>query len=293
MQPEPGPRRVRATCVVLLAATGVLASGCASIVQKASDRLARNLGNAVLNQDDPATVRDGLPAYLLLLDGLVEGDPESAGTLRSAAAMYSAYAGSFATDPVRAARLATRARDYAHRATCLDLASLCAAMDQPHAAFITALEAVPDDRSSALFNLAGAWATWIQTHSDDYAAIADIPKVEALLRVVVAQAPDFERGMPWVYLGVLGSLRPEGVGGKPEEGRAAFERAIALSEGRNLMAKTLLARYYARLVFDQELHDRLLREVLEADPRAPGFTLGNVLAQEQARPLLDSSPDYF
>lgn len=288
MRPEARALRVAAGCLVAL-----LLGGCASIAQRASDRLAQNLGRAVLDQDDPATVRDGLPAYLLLLDGLVQGDPESAGTLRAAAAMYSAYAGSFVEDPARAARLAERARGYARRAACIDLVALCKALDQPQDRFDAALGDVPGGKVEALYNLAGAWATWIQTHSEGYAAIADIPKVEALLRRVVAHAPEHDRGMPWVYLGVLGSLRPEAVGGRPAEGRAAFERAIALSSQRNLMAKTLFARHYARLVFDQELHDRLLQEVLAADPRVPGFTLANVLAQQQARHLLESSPDYF
>ena len=39
-------------------------------------------------------------------------------------------------------------------------------------------------------------------------------------------------------------------------------RAVEISGGRNLMAKVLFARHYARLVFDQGLHDRLLGEVL-------------------------------
>jgi hypothetical protein len=46
-------------------------------------------------------------------------------------------------------------------------------------------------------------------------------------------------------------------------------------------------------VFDQALHDRLLDEVLAADPKAPGLTLINTLAREQARQLKDSSKDYF
>jgi hypothetical protein len=275
----------------LFAIVVLLASGCAGIAQRAADRLAQNLGRAVLNQDDPATVRDGLPAYLLLLDGLVEGDPGNASVLRAAAGMYAAYAGSFVQDPARAGRQATRARDYARRATCADQPALCAALDRPFDAFVAAADQVDD--VDALYSLAGAWATWIQTHSEGFEAIADIPKVEALLRIVVERAPQHDRGMPWVYLGVLGSLRPEAVGGKPEEGRAAFERAIAASKQRNLMAKTLFARHYARLVFDQELHDRLLREVLDADPAAPGFTLSNVLAQQQAEELLRTSPDYF
>jgi hypothetical protein len=55
----------------------------------------------------------------------------------------------------------------------------------------------------------------------------------------------------------------------------------------------LFARHYARLVFDRELHDRLLGEVLDAEPRVPGLTLSNVLAREQARELLAGAEDYF
>src|SRR5690606_35804388 len=105
--------------------------------------------------------------------------------------------------------------------------------------------------------------------------------------------PALDHGTPLVYLGVLHSLRPAAVGGDPERGRAYFEQAAALSGGRNLMARTMQAEFYARLVFDQELHDRLLREVLAADPRAPGLTLGNTLAQERARGLLASGAQYF
>jgi hypothetical protein len=46
-------------------------------------------------------------------------------------------------------------------------------------------------------------------------------------------------------------------------------------------------------VFDQELHDKLLNEVIAADPVAPGFTLMNTLAQDRARKLLESGKDYF
>jgi hypothetical protein len=54
-----------------------------------------------------------------------------------------------------------------------------------------------------------------------------------------------------------------------------------------------MAEFYARLVFDRELHDRLLGEVLAADPKAPGYTLMNTLAQQRANQLLASGKDYF
>jgi len=96
-----------------------------------------------------------------------------------------------------------------------------------------------------------------------------------------------------MYLGVINSLRPEAVGGKPEQGRTYFEKAVEVSGGKNLYAKTLEAEFYARLVFNQELHDKLLNEVLAADPSAPGFTLINTLAKQRAKKLLESGKDYF
>ena len=279
--------------VALATGLGLLA-GCASVVNRASERFADNLGRGILNQDDPATVAEGLPAYLLLLDGLLEGDPQNTGTLRAAARLYGAYAGNFVSEPARAARLSKRAFDYAQRATCIDQASLCAAIAAPFDVWESAVGAASGEEAAAqLYALGSAWAGYIQTHSDDYAAIAAIPRVSLLLERAVALDPALDQGMPHVYLGVLNSLRPAAVGGRPEQGRAAFERAIELSQGRNLMARTLLARHYARLVFDQELHDEQLQRVLDSDPRAPGLTLMNTLAQAQARALLDDSKNYF
>lgn len=281
---------------LLLLAAGL--AGCASLVSKAGDRLASQLGSAVTNSDDPATVRDGLPAYLLLIDGLVvddgSGDQGKASLLFAAAELNGAYAGNFTgSDRDRARRLAAKALAYARRGTCAQDAALCRALDQDIGSFEAAVAEASDKNVAGLYALAAAWAGFLQANSEDWGAIADLPKVEALLNRVVAIEPGHARGMARVYLGVLNSLRPEAIGGKPELGREHFEAAIAQSGGRNLYAKTLLAEYYARLVFDQELHDRLLVEVLSADPREPGFTLMNVLAQERAKALVESGKDYF
>ena len=79
----------------------------------------------------------------------------------------------------------------------------------------------------------------------------------------------------------------------PEEARAHFERAIEISGGRDLSMKVEYARGYARTLYERELHDRLLTEVMEADPVAPRLTLTNTVAQREARTLLDSADDYF
>jgi len=103
----------------------------------------------------------------------------------------------------------------------------------------------------------------------------------------------YDYGGPQLYLGVFETLLPPSMGGRPEVGRSHFEKAIALSQGRFLMSKVMFAEQYARLLFNRELHDRLLEEVLAADPNVPGLTLINAVAQRRARELLDSADEYF
>jgi hypothetical protein len=277
---------------LLAAALVTSLSGCAGMVSKATDRFSTNLGTAVLNSEDPGTVRDGLPSYLILLDSLVLDASADPNTLLAAAKLNSAYAGNFTgDDKLRARRLSKKAFDYAKRATCAQDATLCAAIDSDPEAFAGVVAG--DENTELMYILAGAWAGYLQANSEDWGAIVDLPKIQSLLDRVVALDPTHDSGQAWTYLGVINSLRPEAIGGKPAEGRKDFEKAIELSGGRNLYAKTLFAEFYARLVFDQELHDKLLNEVLAADPVAPGFTLMNVLAQERAKKLLESGKDYF
>jgi hypothetical protein len=280
--------------LVLLLALAL--GGCASLVQKASDSFARNLGEAVLDSEDPATVRDGLPAYLLLLDSLIAGqkpgEKGNASMLLAAAKLNGAYAGNFtADDKVRAQRLSGKSFRYASQAACLSDAALCAALEKDPEQFATVVAA--DTNTDLMYVLASSWAGYLQSNSEEWGAIADLPKIQSLLDRVVALDPNHDQGQAWTYLGVLNSLRPEAIGGRPEVGRQDFEKAIAISGGRNLYAKTLYAEFYARLVFNQELHDRLLNEVLVANPKAHGYTLTNTLAQDRARKLLESGKDYF
>jgi hypothetical protein len=94
-------------------------------------------------------------------------------------------------------------------------------------------------------------------------------------------------------MGILLTLRPPSLGGKPEEAREHFEKAIAMSDGRDLSAKVEYAKGYAKLLYERELHDRLLGEVMEASPYADGLTLSNVMAKEEAEQLMAEADDYF
>ena len=271
----------------------VLASGCASLMGSATGRLADNVSSAILNQNDLETVRDGAPAYLLTIDGLIEGDPKNQRLLLTGARLYGAYASAFVTDSDRARRLAEKARAYGLRALCAQRRELCEAVGHPYGQFVLLLAGASPADVPALYGFAAAWAGWIQANAAEWGAVAEVPKVEALMARVVELDEGYDSGGAHLYLGVIQTQLPPAAGGQPESARAHFERAVDLSEGRNLMAKVLYAKQYARLVFDRDLHDRLLGEVLAADPVEPRLTLINTLAQRQARELLESAADYF
>lgn len=275
---------------VTTAIGGVLLAGCVSTADIADD-----LGDAMAAQNDPGIIRDGGPAYLIMADTLVRNDPDDADAHFAASRLYSAYAGAFIDEPERRRRLSQRAVDYAGRGLCLRHETLCGAHTMRHQNFRTAVEdTIDDERSSRhLYRFASAWAGWIQSRSEDYGALTALPSVEFAFRHVLEYTPRIDHGNAHVYLGVLLSQRPRALGGQPEAAREHFERAIAISEGRNLMAKVLYAEHYARLVFDRKLHDRLLEEVLAAKPEAGELTLANTLARERARELRSGADDYF
>ena len=276
---------------ILLASLAL--AGCASFATSATSRLADNLSSAILNQDDPETVEAGAPSYLLLVDSLIEGDPQNEDLLLAGSKLYGAYASAFIREPERAKRLARKARDYGDRALCAHDARLCNVLERPYDDFAAAISTLKVNDVPVLYAGGTAWAGWIQANSSDWNAIASLSKVKAMMVRGVELDETYSHGQAHLYLGVFATLLPPALGGKPEEGRMHFERAIELSAGHDLMAKVEYARRYARIIYDRPLHDRLLREVLAADAVVPGLTLSNVLAQRQAKELLASADSYF
>jgi TRAP transporter T-component len=289
----PVRRFVRPLILTVATLACLIAAGCGSLLSSMSKRMADNLAAAVLNQTDPETVRQGAPAYLLLADSLIEGDPDNSAVLQTGARLYVAYAAAFVADPERARRLTARAMDYAERALCKDFRAACTAEARRPEGFAAALNSAMLADVPVIYTWGVARAGWIQARGDDWNAIALLPNIEAVMSRVVALDEGYERGAAHVLLGVLATLRPPAFGGKPEQGRRHFERAIELSGGADLMGNVRFARHYARLVFDRPLHDRLLNEVLAAEAVRPGLTLSNTLAKEEARQLLAEADKYF
>lgn len=277
--------------LVMLAS--MLAAGCVPLAGYLSSGFASGLGDAVMDNRDLAMVRDGAPAYLILIDGLLAQSPDNLTLLAQASQLNSAYASAFVADPERARFLQEKALNHAQHAVCLAVKDGCQLRTRVFEDYDRWLAKRRKSDVELLFQLGSTWAAWIQANSDNFAAIAELGRVKELMARIAELEPTHSYGGPHLYLGVFETLLPPALGGRPEIGRRHFEKAIEISQGRHLMTKVMFADQYARLLFDRDLHDQILQEVLAADPEVPGLTLINTVAQLRARELLDSADAYF
>ncbi|TXR54041.1 TRAP transporter TatT component family protein [Reinekea thalattae] len=262
----------------------------------AVSKLPNNLSQAIVNSDDLTTVKDGLPSYLLMVDALTLTYPKSESMHLTAATLNGAYGGVFvpASDTERKKRLAEKALDHAKTAFCLYDKNACG-IAQLNGVELNQALAEWDDEDDVpyLYALGTAWASYIQANSDDWLVVAQLGQAETVLKQVVAIDPSHEKGTALLYLGVMNSILPPSLGGKADLAKDYYERALEAGAEQNLIIYVYYASNYARLIFDQSLHDSLLKEVLTLDPYVEGYTLQNVYAKQQAAELLASSNEYF
>lgn len=268
-------------------------SGCSMLISSVTSKMANNLSSTILNSDDPQTVADGAPAYLLLVSSFLNDSTDNEALLRSSATLHGAYASVFVKDPARASKMSSKAFEHARKAVCLSNTKLCEMRKMPFQELQQALMVLTIDDVANWYVLGTSWAGWIQANSKDWNAIADLARVKVIFARLLELEPNYKQGGVHLYLAGLSTLLPPALGGKPEVGKKHFEKAITLSKNKNLMAKVLYAEKYAKLIFNKELHDKLLNEVLTADPVALNLTLMNTLAQTKAKELLAASDDYF
>jgi hypothetical protein len=283
----------KAIVVVLLIVANPLLVGCSHFIAKAADSFGNNLTGAILNQDDPALVRAGMPSYILLLDSFLQGEEDNPAVLAAAATMYASYGSVFADDPARAKRLTRRAREYSDQAMCMTVATSCDWRSLPYDAFVSSLHQVDAKQAEELYAYGFAFLAYIRAHSDDWNALAELPQAEAVMQHYIDISGSAAEPSAHNYLGILMTIRPPALGGKQDEARGHFDAAIAMSAGQDLSPKVEMLKGIARTLYDRELNDQLCAEVLGASPYADGYTLTNVMAQEEALELCSQADDYF
>jgi signal transduction histidine kinase len=268
-------------------------SACGQFIANAKKEFAEDLSATILEFDDPETIKKAVPSYLILISSMIKGDPDNPDLLETGAQLYGAYASGFTDNATSKKALANRAFVYASHAICIRDERFCDIERLSYFEFEKRLAAVEKTQAESLFIFVSSWAGVIEANSSDWNAIAELPKVKAGIQRVLEIDETVSNGNAHLYMAIMESLLPPALGGKPEIAKKHFERAIELSNDNNLMAKVLYAEKYARMLFDRELHDELLQQVIAADTGSSDQVLINTLAKQKAAELLLDGDDYF
>lgn len=283
--------------LVIPLAAALSTSGCAVMRRAAVSMaapMAANVSASLQQQTDPELVRDGSPAFLLLLDGLVQGSPNDPTLLLAAADAQISYATAFVgrDELERAAAMYAKARDYGLRVLAKNRA-FHKVMDKPLAEFEQALPAFRKKDVPALYTTATAWAGWIISSPSSMQAISELSKAMALVKRVLELDPSYQRGGADTFMGIYYAVQPRGAGRDLEASKKHFERAFELAGPDYLPPRVAFAEFYARYAFDRELFESTLKNVLQHPTSDASLALANEVARRRAGKLLEAADDFF
>ncbi|MCP4009584.1 MAG: hypothetical protein GY726_08725, partial [Proteobacteria bacterium] len=162
--------------IFLLFTLSQLAGGCSFIIETQTSNAAEQLSTTILNHEDPATVSAAIPTLLILMDSYARSDTSSGDAKLSAAKLYGAYAGAFVDEPNRQKTLTSTAFRYAREGSCKKNPDWCGLDRMDNKAFTAFVQGLEKREIDIVYAYAVAWLSYIEAHSDDWNAIADLPK---------------------------------------------------------------------------------------------------------------------
>lgn len=304
-----GNNFMKPAAIIMLLLTLIFSQSCGmkKMATNVIGKIATDGMVALEGEEDVSFARQTAPSLIKTLEVLSYGNPEDTTSLVLLSQSYGQYAfgfleedmladssntGSLEKTKTQADLFYRRGRDFGIKALSRDK-SMRAAMNAPFPEFKKAVGRQNKKKISALFWTAFNWANTLNLNLDDPQAIADLPRIEALIDRVIELDPDFYYGSAHALKGVIAAMRPKMLGGDPELSAREFDKAFKDAPDY-LMTRVLRAQYLARQMQDASAFRTLLTDVLEADAAAlPAQRLANELAKRRARLLLAAEKKLF
>jgi hypothetical protein len=267
------------------------------------------VASPALNQEsDVELAREAAPASLKTVEGFHLASPSNEILITILAKGYCEYGFGFLEFDIQKARakgdddtadaVTKRATNLFLRCMNYGLKLLDGSWQKAMYADTTTFEAKVKSASKGevpgMFFTAMGLAQAINLNRDDIELVAFAPKAKLIFERVAVLDGTFYNGGAHLALGLLYSSQSPALGGNPELGKKEFEAAIAVTGGKFLMPKVLMAQSYATITNNRELFHKTLVQVLETSPAVyPDQRLANELAHRRAKFLLSREKEIF
>lgn len=259
------------------------------------------------SDDDLELVGDATPFALKTMESLLASSPDNRDLLLAAAAGFTQYSYVYVACEAdytegrdlaaagvmreRAKRLYRRAIGYGMRGLSIGQGDFAVRLRRDAAA---TLRSRNTDDVPLLYWTAAAWGALISLAKDNGEVAGDLPLVEAMMLRARDLDPTFGDGAIWDFFITLEGGKPAAAGGSVERARQAFDRAVAVSEGRRAAPYVNLAEGVSVATQDRAQFEVLLGQALAVDADAvPEQRLANLVAQKRARWLLARIDELF
>ena len=160
--------------------------------------------------------------------------------------------------------------------------------------FEKALQKLKKKDVEPLFWAAYAMGRGISLQKDDPMQVIDLARVELMMGRVLELDETFYYGSAHLFYTVYYGDRSVSIGGDPEKAKEHIAHVDRINDGKFLMSKFYLARYYAYPKQDVKLYKQALQEVLDAPSDIfPGEEAATSLAKSRAKRWLDQTDVLF
>jgi hypothetical protein len=250
---------------------------------------------ALTEEQDLDFAEQAIPANLKLIEVMLANDPNNTRLLRLASEGYCSYALGFIedSDVERARMFYLRGYRYALRMVRQDDA-LAKALDGGIDDLKAELAKRGKGEVPGIFWAAFGLGSYVSLSLSSPDALADLPKVEALMNFVAGADSSYYHAGADIFLGTLYASRPKIFGGDEARSLSHFERALRINGGEFLMTYVYFARSYAVTTLNETLFDQLLGKVEQARlDDSPRERLANAIAKRKAKLLLAKKSELF
>jgi hypothetical protein len=287
----------------------VSSTGCSikhAAVNRVGDALAAG-GTTFASDDDPDFIKAASPFSLKLMESLLAESPQHQGLLLATSSGFTQYSYAFiqldadeledkdltaAGDlRTRALHMYIRARNYGMRGLEVRHPGFEKALraNATNAVAVTTKKDVPQ-----LYWTAVSWAAAVSLSKDNPDLIGDLPLVEAMIYRALELDETFDAGAIHTFLITYEMSRANGEGDPAARSRHHFDRAVALSGGKQAGPYVAFAEAVSVQKQDLNQFKSLLNQALAIDVNAkPEWRMNNLIMQRRAKWLLGRTDDLF
>jgi TRAP transporter T-component len=253
-------------------------------------------GFAVLNEEPDLKIAEtSIESDLKLLESVLRSNPQDEHYLLLACMGYSSYALGFVEDddPQRASLFYRRGMDYGMQILKHN-DKFARSLKKGPEEFQTSLGILDRDKVPAVFWTAIGWGSYISLNLTDPDAIADLPRVEAMMKYVLGIDSSYYYGGAYFFLGTIYGSRPQLLGGDTLLSRRYFNKSFEQCKERFLLPYVYFARTYAVQIQDRQLFEKTLSFIDSVSIDAfPQTRLVNAIAKKKAVHLRTMADELF